>query len=401
MTTDSELADLQAQVDDIFSKLPDPEFKFVNAKSDFPQPINGIINLVDNVTYFITKTIDLVGDRLVCGENTTLLGGSSENCFLISTGLSPSVALISSIWSLPIRNLSITHGTALNLNGTGSSTTAIDWFGVNFTNCENVGTIANYTNFIMSDCALLNSSNMKFGGTIGTVGFQQCLFTGRANQVTLDFLSTLTVTRRIRAIYSSFVAFDGATAINVSPLATIPTESYILDTINFSGGANYTTGVTYLSNTAFFLNCKGIINTSSIAQMHFNNNTVPTDILASNTYAKIAGTTTPSSINQKFTHTSNRLTYSGGIARSFKVTSLASLTANNSNQLTLAVFKNGSIVNGSESSANISGNGRFENLKSHVLLEMQPNDFVEMFVENTANVDVTVSEFNVIIEALN
>lgn len=405
MATDAELAqqiaNVQTQLDDIFAKLPDPELKFVNAKSDFPEAVNGVITLGDNVTYFITKTVDLTGDRLVGGQNTTIIGGSSENCFLISTGLDANTALITSIWSLPMRNLSITHGTALNLNGTGSPTTALDWFGVNFTNCANVGTIANFSNFIMSDCALLNSANMTFDGTIGTVGFQQCLFSGRAGQTTLNFPSTLTITRRIRAIYSSFVAFGGATAIYVDPLATIPTEAYILDTINFSGGATYTGGITYLSNTAFFINCKGITNTSSIAQMHFTDNTTPTIIVTADTYTKIVGVTIPSSINQKFNHTDNRLTYSGGIVRSFKVTSLASLTAGNANEIGLSVFKNGVLVDGSEATATVSGNGRFENLKSHVLLELQPNDFVEMYVKNSSTVNVAVQELNVIIEALN
>lgn len=405
MATDAELtqqiADVQAQLNDIFAKLPDPELKFVNAKSDFPEAINGVITLADNVTYFITKTVDLTGDRLVGGQNTTIIGGSSENCILKSTGLDASTALLSSNWSIPMRNISISHGTAINLDATGNPNQALDWSGLNFLDCGTVGLVRSFTNFIMSDCALLNSANMTFDGTIGTVGFQQCLFSGIAGQTTLNFPSTLTITRRIRAIYSSFVVFGGATAIYVDPLATIPTEAYILDTINFSGGATYTGGVTYLSNTAFFLNCKGIVNTSSIAQMHFNANITATDIIAAGTYVKIAGTTIPATINQKFNHGSNKLTYSGGIVRSFKVTSLASLTAGNANEVSLAVFKNGVFVDGSEATATVSGNGRFENLKSHVLLELQPNDFVEMYVKNSSNVDVTVQELNVIIEALN
>ncbi len=234
MTTDAELAVQTARIDSIFLKLPDPEFVFVNSKTDFPTAVSGVITLADNVTYFITKTIDLTGDRLVGGVNTTILGGSSENCFLISTGLSDATALITSNYSLPMRNLSITHGTALNLDATGNATAALDWFGVNFTNCANVGLVKSYSNFIMSDCALLSSANMTFDGSIGTVGFNQCLFSGIAGQTTLNFPSTLTITRRIRATYSSFVAFGGATAIYVDPLAVIPVESYILDTVNMS-----------------------------------------------------------------------------------------------------------------------------------------------------------------------
>lgn len=85
---------------------------FVSEKSDFPTPSNGVITLLDNATYFITSTVDLIGDRLACGINTTIIGGSSENCRIKSTGLTS--ALITSSYSLPIRNITITVTLALS-----------------------------------------------------------------------------------------------------------------------------------------------------------------------------------------------------------------------------------------------------------------------------------------------
>jgi len=405
MTTDAELANavdyLQQQINNANANSGFPCLVFVKNKMDFPPPSNGVIALGDNITYFIVDTVDLQGDRIVAGQNTTIIGGSSENCFLKSTGLNANTALITSNWSLPMRNLSITHGTALNLDATGNSTAALDWFGVNFTNCATVGTIKSYSNFIMSDCALLNSANMTFDGTIGTVGFVNCLFSGIAGQTTLNFPSTLTITRRIRAIYSSFVAFGGATAIFVSPSASVPLEAYVLDTINFSGGATYTGGLDYTSNTAFFSNCKGIVNSSAIAQMHFNNNATATVVGSANNFVKVNGATTPNQINQKFTHSNNRLTYSGGINRSFKVGAVCSVSANNGNIISVRIAKNGVPLDDSEAQATISANGRFENLKCQTIIEMTTNDFVELYLANSANTNVTAQELNVIIEALN
>ncbi len=408
MTTDLELdaveSSLQGQIDAINLKLPDPEFVFVNSKTDLPAAVSGVITLVDNITYFITKTIDLTGDRLVAGINTTIIGGSSENCFLISTGLDANTALITSNWSLPMRHISITHGTALNLDATGNSTAALDWLGVNFTNCAIVGTIKSYSNFIMSDCALLNSANMTFDGSIGTVGFVNSLFSGIAGQTTLNFPSTLTITRRIRAIYSSFVAFGGATAIFVDPSATIPVESYILDTINFSGGATYTGGVTYTDNKAFFSNCKGVVNSSAIGQMYYTNNTTQNTIATQGIFEKILGTTTASAINQKFDHTANRLTYTGGLARSFKVTASASaqsITTQNAIIL-VRIAKNGTTIAESESQATTSNTARNENFFSQAIVEMTTNDFIEIFIANgTSALNLLTTELNVVIEALN
>jgi hypothetical protein len=303
-----------------------------------------------------------------------------------------------------MRNLSITHGTALNLDATGNSTAALDWFGVNFTNCDNVGLVKSYSNFIMSDCALLNSANMTFDGTIGTVGFVNCLFSGIAAQTTLNFPSTLTITRRIRAIYSSFVAFGAGTAIFVSPSAVIPVESYILDTINFSGGATYTGGVTYTDNKAFFSNCKGVVNSSAIGQMYYSNNTTQNPIATQNVFEKIVGTTTPSPINQKFSHSDNRLTYTGGLARSFKVTSFisANSVATNSVTILVRIAKNGVTIAESEAQASTSATARNESFPSQAIVEMTTNDFIEIFITNATNANsLLVTELNVVIEALN
>jgi len=403
MTTDAELAvvesNLQNQINTLTNNSPFPNMIFVNSKSDFPTAVSGVITLAANVTYFITTTIDLTGDRLVGLQNTTIIGGSSENCGLISTGLSSSTALISSNYSLPMRNIYITHGTALNLDATGNSTAAIDWFGVNFVNCATVGTIKTYSNFIMSDCALLSSANMTFDGTIGTVGFQQCLFSGIAGQTILNFTSTLTITRRIRAIYSSFVAFGGATAINVNVNAIIPVESYILDTINFSGGATYVAGVQHDDNKALFQNCKNISNTAEVGQMYFINNATQNAIATQSVFEKIEGTTTASIQNEKFSHTNNRLTYTGGITREFVITASCSAQAiqTNATTITVRIAKNGTTIAESESQATTSATGRNENFYCQALVELAQNDYIELFIANQTNANsLLVTELNVL-----
>lgn len=378
-----------------------PSIVFVQRKADLPAASNGVISLRDNTNYFFTSNVDLMGDRLVAGQNTVILGGSSENCNISSTGLSAGTALLTSEWSLPIRNVSFTHALMLDLDADGNADQALDWFGVNFLNCASVGRIANYSNFIMTDSALLNSANMEFDGSIGTIGFNQCLFSGIAGQTTLNFPSSLTVTRRIRVIYSSFIASGGATAINVSSSATIPVESYILDTVNFSGGATYTAGVTYTSNTALFQNCKGITNSGEIGQMYFSSNASATSVAQANTFYKITGTTAAGSINQKFSHSSNRLTYTGAITRAFKVTGIASVVANSGNRVSLRVGKDGTTLAESDSKATISATNRFENLACHAIVELATNNYIELFVANDSVQNVTVEDLNVIIEALN
>lgn len=381
--------------------LDSGDIVFVSSVSDLPTASGGVITLADNITYFFTTEVDLLGSRFVCGVNTTILGASSENCSIKSTGLT-GTALITSVYSLPIRNITIEADVALNLDGDGT-TTALDWFGVNFTDCATVGTIKDYSNFIMADSAFLNSGNLTFDGTIGTVGFSQCLFDVNGTNTAFILPSTLTISRRFRIIYSSFVVGTGQTALNVNTSATIPTEGYILDTVNFAGGGTYNTGVQYDDNKALFVNCKGINNSDSIANYYMSDNATVTNVITVSTPLKIAGTTTANSINQKFTHTNNRATYTGAINRNFKVTATVSVTSASANdQIGFYIAKNGTVITESEMYVTTNASARAESVTIQTITSLITNDYVETWVENDTDAsDVTVTFLNVIIEPLN
>lgn len=376
--------------------------KFVSKKSDFPIPISGVITLEDNVTYYVTAIVDLLGDRIIAGQNSVILGASSENCYLKSTGLNSSTALITGNYSLPIRNISFTHGKVFDLDGDGV-TTALDWFGVNFVDCTTVGTIKDYSNFVMGDSSMLNSSGLTFDGTIGTIAFGNCLFDCSTGGTAITLPSTLTISRRLRIIYSSFITLSGETSINVNSSATIPVEGYILDTVNFAGGGTYNSGVQYNDNKALFINCKGVNNSDSIANYHMGYNATPTDIVTLEVPVKINGVTTANSINQKFTHSNNRATYIGAINRSFKITATLSVTSTSSNdQIGFYVAKNGSIITESEMYVTTNSNSRAESVTIQTITNLVTNDYIEIWVENdTDSSDVVITFMNVIIEALN
>lgn len=376
--------------------------EFISSKESFPAAINNVITLLDNVTYFITKTVDLTGDRLVCGQSTVIIGGSSENCRLKSTGLT-GVALISSAWSLPMRFITIEADIALNLDASANASQALDWFGVNFTDCGSVGTIKTYNNFVMGDSAFLNSGDLTFDGTFGTIAFGNCLFDGKATQTSIILPATLTITRRFRVVYSSFVILSGETGIDASVSATIPNEGYILDTVNFSGGGTYIAGVLPSDNKSRISECRGINNSASIAQYYMSGNASATTIPIAGTYVKIAGTTTSGSLVEKFNlATTNKAIYEGSLQGSYKVSVSASLTATANKVISLRVAKNGTTTASSTSSSTSNSSGRAENINSQDIISLSTNDYIEAFMTNeTDTSSVTVEDLNVIIERLN
>jgi hypothetical protein len=304
------------------NSLPDiTDFVFVNDKEDFPTPSSGVITLLDDVTYFVTDDIDLTGDRLVGGSDTTILGGSSENCSLTSTGLGTGVALFTTEWTTPIRHITFKDvDTAIHIDGNTNPPLALDWTGVNFLNVPNVGMINTCDNWIYSKGAFLNSTNLRFSGSTGTIGIDNSIFVGTgAPDPILDITDNAVITRRFRSIYSSFVVFGATSGINVSTGSTIPTEGYILDTINFSAGGDYLTGLDGTSNKSLFIKCVGIENTFVNGQMYMIDNLTRTEITGTTNFTKILGTTTPSIDNSKYNHSNNRLTCNAEIERKYLI----------------------------------------------------------------------------------
>jgi hypothetical protein len=372
---------------------------FVSSKSDLPTASGGVITLANNITYYITTIVDLTGDRIVSGQNTVILGASSENCYLKSTGLSSSTALITGNYSLPIRNISFTHGTVFDLDG-DSITTALDWFGINFVDCETVGTIKDYSNFVMTDSAFLNASGLTFDGTIGTIAFGNCLFDNYTSGTAITIPSTATITRRFRIIYSSFITLSGETSINVSSSASIGNERYILDTVNFAGGGTYISGVDDTSNKSLFINCVGITNTAVNGQLYMQGNATATIVSASNTFYKVLGTTTASSDNAKYTHSNNRLTNDASVSRKYLIQCVLSFTSSANDVCEFGFYdsKLSAVRTPSKTKATANTAGRAENVSFSCVVSHIQGDYLEIHCSNTSGArNITVDQLNFII----
>lgn len=378
-------------------------FVVVSRLRDLPKAISGAINLRDEYTYFFANRIDLEGLRLVGGQNTTILGGSSENSGVSSTGLASGTPLISSEWSLPIRHITLSAATVFDLDATANANQALDWYGVNISNTSDIGLIKNYNNFVASSMAFLSASGLVFDGTFGTIGLSDTLFTGTNPGTVITIPSAATITRRIRVSYSSFIVSGAGVALNVSTSASIPVEGYILDTCNFSGGGTYTSGVQYNDNKARFNENRGIKNSAAIAGYYMHGNATATTIAGTATPTKVAGTTTATAISQRFTiTTTNRATYIGAIEREFRISLVCNLSSGAGHQVGIYIAKNGTPMSESETYVTTNAGGRVENGSAQVLTTLVDTDYIEVFVENnTLATDITVEDLNIIIEALN
>ena len=365
-------------------------FIFVNDATYFPDAVSNIITLEANKTYYITTHVDLNGDRLVAGENTVILGSSSENSSLTSTGLAAGVPLLTSVYTCPIRYITFKDvDTALDFDGLGNNM-ALDWVGVNFLNVPNVGTIKDANNFIYSTGAFLNSQGLIFDGTFGTIGLDSSLFSGSgALGNILSIESTCIIQRRFRIDRSAVVANTDTTGINFDIAAVVPDESYILDTVNFGGNGTFLNGVDEEDNKSLFTNCTGIDNTFEGFSMYAEDQSTETIITTSGQYEKAIITTTEGDFIGRFTHSNNKATYIGSKTRTFIIEScLSVLTTTNFNTVAVKIYKNGSPVNGSRTQGTTSRTGGADaatNITSIAVVQLATNDYIEVYVTNLSS----------------
>jgi len=383
------------------------DWVFVSSKDDLPQAVDGKITLLADTTYCFTTHVDLLGDSLVGSANTVILGGSSENCSITSTGLGITVPLFETDFTTPIRHITFKGGgigIEVNPSNTGQQPIALDWTGVNFEGFSISCLFADIDNFIFSKGAVLSSGPFVFVGQAGTIGIDNSIFVADGVENLIELQSSAVVTRRFRVIYSSFVAFSASKAIVVDPSATIPVDSYILDTCNFSGGGQYLQGIgeSTTDNEPRFLECKGIFNTSAVGNYYMRENATPTAFGAADTPTKILGVTIPSSINQKFTHTNNRLTYAGALDGDFQISAVCTFVCSSSNEtIGLYVAKNGVVVPESEMYTRSDSRNRAEGISIQTITQLSQGDYIEIWIENVAETsDVTVEFLNTIVKEI-
>ena len=364
----------------------DSAFSFVNSKDDFPDAVAGVITLPAGSSYYITTSIDLEGDRISCAGVCALIGSSAEISILTSTGLDVGTPLLSSGFSINLSRVQIQDvGTAVSLNASSNIDQALDWSFVNFLNVETIGTITSYGNFVSNFVGILNSSQLTFAGTIGTISFSNSIFNTDANGTAILVDSGATISRRLRISDSAFVTLPGEFSLNVPLLASVPIDGYILNGVSFSGGGTYLVGIQTESLESNFSECTGINNSTYAAGYSMQDNAVETVIAEVDTPVKIAGTTVANSINQKFSHSNNRLTYVGINSGFFKFDATISFTAGNNKRIGFYVAKNGVVIDESEIYRTTSGTNNTGALSVQALADISTGDYLEIWTENVTD----------------
>jgi len=398
--TDSRYIGINSGVDEILSFDTsiqiNGDLQYVHKLEDLPNAVAGVITLEDEKTYIFLGTIDLGGNRIVAALNTIIKGTSSETSNLLSTGLADGVALFTSVKTIIFQDISIVDvHTVFDLQSNGG-VNVIDWRAFNIENSPNIGLIDGYDNFIITDSAFLNCAGLVFDGTLGTIGFAGSIFTNFQNLPSITIADTCTITRRLKIIESSMVTTGSGNSIDFSTSTTVPNQGYILTSVNFSGGATHLIGVQPEDNKSLFFKNLGIKNSRSTGTFYLS---AIVATATSSTWTKLLGTTNAGVINQKFSHSSNRLTYTGTLTQIFSVSYHVSTTGTNNNIIQIGVSYNGADPTADSTSVRtIDSGGAIGDQGLEYFIEMAESDYVELWIKNlSASNNVTATSMNIAI----
>lgn len=135
---------------------------------------------------------------------------------------------------------------------------------------------------------------------------------------------------------------------------------------------------------------------------YFELNGSVTNITTADTWVKLNTAATTSLFSSgELVHTNNRITYTGAIPRVFQIEGIASVESGSNNEIHNAFFRNDTLYPCSEQVVTMSGAGKGVALPFHCVIQLQQNDYIEVWTKNFgATTDITPTNLNVITKEL-
>lgn len=362
---------------------------FVQSLSDLPEPVANVITLDRSI--IIASEIDLEGNTLHVPEIYSDVNGLGTNSSsLTSTGLDANTPLITFERNANLKNFTIKNvGIGFYIN---NSLAAHDWSRVNFENVAVSGEIVHCLFFIIDTMAFINAPSLTFSGNIiSFVASPNCIWRGAlgANDKQIIFEPTFLAVARVRIQDSRFTLIGSQIGIDFQAGATVPSASFEMDKVGFTGGSLAIQGINGGSLTANFRDCSGtgLVNSSPNAVAYMRNNAVSSTFTIPNTLEAILGTFLQGSETQKFTVASNGvITCNNPISRLYAISLNANVTSGNNQEVYIQGFKNGVLVNTYIGKATTNAGGKAENIVLIGNISLVAGDTFQFKIAKTADI---------------
>jgi hypothetical protein len=130
-------------------------------------------------------------------------------------------------------------------------------------------------------------------------------------------------------------------------------------------------------------------------------NATPTTVSASNTHYKAVGTILMNPVSRSFSVTNGQLTNLGEHGYTFDVSASIGVTSGNNQTIGIHLAKNGVVQNYTETLSTTSGSGKAENIGLKTFVQLEPNEYVEIWLENkTSATNITMNSASIVMKII-
>jgi hypothetical protein len=378
----------------------------VTELSDLPTPVGGDITLVEDTLYYFLGEIDLVANRIICGQNTPIVGRQSRVDSIIGNNATELILFDKTNGQgFFVQNLTLTQ------SGAGHSVHVASGAGINclIRNMTITGEIhiEDCGAVLMESVLMFPGSQLLLTGTVGDLLIKLGGFIGSSGLSSVEFAATAAFgTVLIRE--SQFITVPGSTGIYLDASATL-TKGELSNAV-FSGAGTFIDGFTKATDEWLFFSNTGLEDSRDRGTAQWQGSAATVDLPDAAAWRTISdggiNITYGDGANEKWELTdtdTGELTYNGFQAKGFIVA--ASITFKRTSGQAIEVefaIADGGVIDPSSITAAVAGVSFTTVTIPMVIVTLGPADFCGLRVRNvdasnpTNDIDVTSSILTVI-----
>lgn len=349
--------------------LPTPIGNAITLDSSKMYIFSGIVNISPN--YLNLKGAGLRGistskDGVMSSVAGGILRSSSVNIFIADLAVIP---LSASTKAYDFADNSGTHFCNI-FSGSSVVEIGIPSLGV--------GQISGFKAITIEKNYWACADGVKVTGTVGKFCSSLNFITGIAAGSGIEFLASAVISDI--DLSNNYFIYTGQTGVKVDAGAIVDngrmtTNMFRGVAANLAGFDSYTLGWQMISNT-------GVPNSRAFCFQFMTNNLTSTGLASSNTFYKIAGSTTTVSA-RKFSSESNKMTYLGKTGITGKVSIIVGArAAATSSDYSIAIAKNGIVITAPVASMAPATNNQSFQISLITEVDLSTNDYIEVFVKS-------------------
>lgn len=376
-------------------------FVLVKQKSDLPAPVGGVITLAEDFDYEINGIIDLTGDRIQLNGDNVIFGLNASEDRILTNNAGAMFTGSDSISRFERIAFQNTGGSIFSIGDSGGDQGVFTAFGCRFVNSASIGTFADVPSVDFFNNFIINTPNgISFTGSGIIAQITNNILSASAAGILIDLGTAIFDAVNINSNYlRASVVTTFINAQTDSANITTTGQGSIFNNVTIGSTPNVT-GVSVGDLRWDIIANNTLPDTVNQGSLFMTGNAVATTIVTQSVAVKVAGTTTDTSITDRFSQTANNtLTYNGRKTQNlnivYNVTAVRSSGSGN-RLFKFTIYQNGSPL--AAGTATYELDNRQRNISVLASALVQTGDTFELFVSNEENTnDITVTELTGIV----